>query len=250
MEKLRYILDAATASDDNKLIRLNCGKLPDDHFKEIKKLLVNFNGKWNTKSSGFIFKTAVASDVLKSLRDGKAVNVFKENQFFYTPREAWDRACELIDISIFDGDRICEPSAGEGHMVKYIEELIKEHDRRNVKITICESAEFNIAILKQKGYKVASTDFLLHKGKYDAIIANPPFNKGQAQAHIRHMFFLLDDGGNVYTFAPKRILDDEVFMSWLKHDVVHFAYGVVEAKYFRKNKANVDTIILTLHKPF
>ena len=238
------------ATADGDLLKLNLGTVPDNVFKEIKKRITGYGGTWKTNKKGFVFKTDRAQEVLDELMLNKAENVFKTHQFFYTTKTAWDRANDLIPIQLYNDDHILEPSCGDGAMVGYIQELIKEEDLLGTKIDVCEIADFNREIVKRKGLNLVGDDFLRYNPGpiYDVIIANPPFNKGQDIKHVMHMWDLLKDGGNIYTFTGGNVMEDKQFSHWLKHEVTHFDHHKVEAKYFRPNKSNADTIFFTLHK--
>lgn len=238
------------ATADGDILKLNLGTLPDEVFKQIKKEITNLGGTWKTTKKSFQFKTARAAEVLNKLQSGEVENIFQKHQFFYTTRNAWNRANEFVDIILFDGCRVLEPSCGDGLMVEYINEMALEQDARRVQIDVCESADFNLEIVRSKGFNIVGTDFLQYNpGEiYDLIIANPPFNKGQDIKHIMHMYELVADGGNIFSFASGTIMENEEFANWLKYTVVHYDHYNVEAKYFRPNKSNADTKFLTLHK--
>jgi hypothetical protein len=52
-------------------------------------------------------------------------------------------------------------------------------------------------ILTAKGFNLIGDDFLEHKGQYDRIIQNPPFEKGQDIDHVRHAYNQLKPGGRL-----------------------------------------------------
>lgn len=111
--------------------------------------------------------------------------------FFPTPRPICERLIELADIQ--PGHRILEPSAGTGHLADVIEELAPPTATLRCGEIVPKLRE----ILEKKGYPVVASDFLEHRGHYDRIIQNPPFERGQDIDHIRHAYSLLDDGGRL-----------------------------------------------------
>jgi len=114
----------------------------------------------------------------------------KFESYFPTPKKVVDRMLEEANIK--DGESILEPSAGSGH----IADMIKaEHPKNNLEV-----GEYNNSlseILKAKGHNVVSQDFLEHKGQYDKIIMNPPFEKNQDVIHVQHAYEQLKPGGRI-----------------------------------------------------
>jgi 16S rRNA G1207 methylase RsmC len=78
-------------------------------------------------------------------------------------------------------------------------------------------------ILEAKGFEVLSTwDFLdlEPEGKYDRIVANPPFGNGDDIRHVRHAFEHLATGGRMVTIVGEGafIRSDKAateFRAWL-----------------------------------
>lgn len=120
--------------------------------------------------------------------------------FFPTPQAV---VAEMVDkAGIESGMDVLEPSAGKGD----IAEMIVEPD---VKLTMVEVNPTlrDILIAKQKAgiledAKVSETrDFLETTpesiGRFDRILMNPPFERGQDIDHVRHAYDLLKPGGRV-----------------------------------------------------
>ena len=110
--------------------------------------------------------------------------------YFPTPRAIVDHMLAAADIK--PGDRVLEPEAGKGNIADAIRETSPEAD-----LSVIEH-QYNLAeILKLKDHKVIGSDFLEHKGQYDKIVMNPPFDKGQDIDHVRHAYDQLKPGGKV-----------------------------------------------------
>jgi hypothetical protein len=59
-------------------------------------------------------------------------------------------------------------------------------------------------ILKVKGYNVSEDrDFMEHKGEYDRIIMNPPFENMQDVDHVKHAYKLLAKGGKLVAITSE-----------------------------------------------
>lgn len=108
--------------------------------------------------------------------------------FFVTPKALAERMVILADVRA--GMKVLEPSAGNGSIAQAIREIVPEADlelvERNFKLR---------NILELKGFNLVDSDFLEHKGKYDRIIMNPPFENFQDIDHVLHAFECLKPGG-------------------------------------------------------
>lgn len=135
--------------------------------------------------------------------------------FFPTPKAIVDKMLDEADIRV--GEKVLEPSAGKGNIADAIREMHPNN--------ILDVVEWNSSLnefLSEKGHHVVGNDFLLHSGKYDKIIMNPPFEKGQDIDHIMHAYSLLNDGGRVVCImseGPFYRNDKKAtsFRSWLKN---------------------------------
>ena len=112
----------------------------------------------------------------------------KISGFFPTPETLTKKKIELLDLN--ENDKICEPSAGLGHMADIVKEM-------GFDVTCIEIHTGLAEVLKAKGHNVINGDFLSHSGNYDKIIMNPPFENLQDVAHVKHAYKLLNDGGKL-----------------------------------------------------
>ncbi|MCK5601905.1 methyltransferase [Candidatus Pacearchaeota archaeon] len=110
--------------------------------------------------------------------------------FFPTPKPVINHM--LDEAGIEAGMKILEPSAGKGDIADSIREA-----HPDAKLSVIEYQQTLHEILEAKGYEMAGHDFLEHKGRYDRIVMNPPFEKGQDIDHVRHAYGLLKKGGRL-----------------------------------------------------
>lgn len=158
--------------------------------------------------------------------------------FFPTPEGLTEKKIRLLDIQ--DGDTICEPSAGLGHMADMVKTLGHE-------ITCIEIHTGLSEVLREKGHTVINADFLTHTGKYDKILMNPPFENLQDIEHVKHAFSLLNEGGRlVATMANNKQRKPE-FLEWVNE---HGWYEENPADSFASafNPTGVSTITVVLEK--
>jgi phospholipid N-methyltransferase len=114
----------------------------------------------------------------------------KLDGFFPTPPSVIDKMLAAVDIQ--PGHEVLEPSAGKGDIVDQIKRAQPE---ANVK-----ALEYNRTfgdVLGAKGHDVEFGDFMEHKGQYDRIVMNPPFENGADMQHVRHAYEQLKPGGKL-----------------------------------------------------
>ena len=135
--------------------------------------------------------------------------------FFPTPSPVIEKMVERARIKT--GDRVFDPEAGKGD--------IADHVKANfdgVEVFVGEVNHTLRAILTAKGYNLISTDFMEYNNgqRFDKIIMNPPFEKGQDIDHIQHAQGLLAKNGclvSVISEGPFFRSDkkSEAFRTWL-----------------------------------
>jgi len=175
----------------------NIVKLPDvqlerKEYLEVKKALELIGGKWKGgKIAGFVFPSD-PTDMLAEIANGKKRNLKKEYQFFATPEKIAKELVYLADLK--QHDTILEPSAGQGAIIKAINEVC------DVVPDCYELMDVNRIILNKTNlrFNLIGEDFFKHSNiVYTKIIANPPFNKNQDIDHLKEMYSILAKGGRL-----------------------------------------------------
>ncbi len=136
-----------------------------------------------------------------------AIKSKKIDGFFPTPKKLIDELIAIADIKTRES--ILEPSAGKGDILDALSKQFSD----TVSLSACEVNFSLIELLKLKGYDLVGTDFLHHKGTYDKIIMNPPFENGKDIDHVLHALTLLKKGGRVVA-----IMGEGVFFRSYKKD--------------------------------
>src|SRR5207245_10360663 len=106
---------------------------------------------------------------------------------------------QMLDLSgIEQTHRILEPSCGKGDIIEAIRRL-----QPDVALTAIEQNLTLQGVLTAKGYSdiVSYGDFLEHRGEYDRVVMNPPFEHGQDIDHVRHAYELLATGGRLVSIV-------------------------------------------------
>lgn len=125
----------------------------------------------------------------------------------YSPAQFWsyfptpdDLCLKCIEIAgIRPGDRIAEPSAGQGHLARWIRHLYP-----NNPLEVCEIVPMFHPQLEALGLALVGRNFMSLSTDYcyDLIIANPPFDR--QMSHIKKMYRHLLPGGRIVTIANSR----------------------------------------------
>lgn len=134
--------------------------------------------------------------------------------FFPTPGPVIERMLELARIEPHHS--VLEPSCGKGDLI----DAIKRH-HPDASIHAIEVNRTLADVLSAKGHEVAFDDFLNHRGNYDRILMNPPFESGADVVHIQHAFQQLSPGGrliSVVSEGPFFRVDNRsvAFRDWLE----------------------------------
>ncbi len=164
--------------------------------------------------------------------------------FFPTPKTLAARMVEMADIE--PGMSVLEPSAGNGRLADAIAEQTKE-------LTTIEPVSDLRHILELKGHAVSEDrDFLAHKGEYDRIVMNPPFENGQDMDHVRHAFELLKPGGKIVAIMGEGAFfrgdkKATAFREWL--DDNGGTNEKLDAGTFKESGTGTNTRLVTVEKP-
>lgn len=204
------------------VVKVPAEKVDKKIFDEAKKALGKIGGTWKGgKVFGFEFEKD-PTDLLAEISSGVKRDIKKEFQFYATPQKLAKKLVGYANIQ--ETETILEPSAGRASILEAINSL-------GLKLTIhcCELMEDNREILlkrmKELKFNLVGDDFLLYEPKvsYDKIIANPPFTNNQDIRHIRKMYDLLNDCGQVVSISSTSWIqtlgkESTAFRRWLDDD--------------------------------
>lgn len=126
-----------------------------------------------------------------------------KEDFFATPASVAEAVVARAQIK--PGERVLEPSAGEGALCRAAIASGAKVDaiERNVRrVKFLQSALFIRA-----PQHVIWGDFLIAAptGAYDAVIMNPPWSGDQWAAHVLHAFGFLKPGGRLVAIVPRSV---------------------------------------------
>lgn len=219
-----------------------------ENYDQVRKALLNAGATYSR--SKFIFPND-AAPYIERLMGGEKVNIKKEFQFYATPPEL---ANYLVSIAIANGlnrdSSVLEPSAGQGAIIKAIQERVKTTSR----IYYCELMDINRSVLHQIYNTFLLCDNFMDipaATPFDVIIANPPFNKNQDIDHIRKMYEVCKPGGVIVTIASNSWRQgsqkkQESFRSWIEE--VGAEVEDVQAGAFKESGTNIQSCIIVINK--
>lgn len=175
----------------------------DKHaFAEACRVLESIGG---VKVDGYWQFDYHPDDILADIVASGCIPDDKAHQFYQTPASIAARVVELAEIGT--NDTCLEPSAGAGG----IADLMPKDRTRCVEVS-----RLRCDILTAKGFDlVACADFLEWSASarlqsYDRICMNPPFDRGQWQAHVEHAAALLKPGGRLVAVLPSGARNKDV----------------------------------------
>lgn len=261
-DDVRKVLELSITT--GKILMLPAG-LDRKLYVASNKVLEALGGKWNKKLGGHVFDKD-ASEVRKfALGNEGVVDKKKTYQVFETPDDTADRVATLFMEQLWTlslPKLILEPSAGTGQLLAAIERWCES---AKVKPPIAHVVEIQKDLLDKLGQRplqmqvwTSIGDFLemvprdLSNSKFDGVIMNPPFTKGQDIAHVMHaMQFIKPRGVLTAVMSPawqtSQTSKAKAFREWLKQfpdvDITDLPEGA-----FKASGTNVRTVIVTIQK--
>lgn len=189
----RTLLDMVVV--DGQRVRFTGGDTPK--WGELKLVLEQLGGAYKSggkaKDGSFLFDDDMdVAAVIKAARETGEVLDKTLLGFFATSPELADRV--VSRVKLYPGARVLEPSAGMGALAKAVRRA-----EPAASVSCVEILDENRAVLQDLGFELVARDFLDGSPSmvqpFDAIVANPPFDKGADVKHAAHMARFLRPGG-------------------------------------------------------
>jgi len=244
MDKIT-ILNGCTI--DGNTVKLPPIQLERELYLEVSKAINLIGGKWKGgKVSGFVFMED-PTELMASIRNGNKKNLKKEYQFFATPPDLARKMVELAQIEEYD--LILEPSAGQGAIIKAIQQ------KTNSLVHYCELMELNRSFLSKipntvflkDNFLLLNTPTLFHK-----IIANPPFSNNQDIKHVLHMWKTLVPGGTIITITSRHWefsnnKQETTFREFIRTN--NAKIELLPSNTFKESGTSIETNLIVINKP-
>lgn len=234
-------------SEEAPVLVLNAPSLPRDVYAAVDKVLRALGGRWDRKVGGHVFSRPLEGPLAEALASGRAVDVARSADQFFTPSALSDKLADLASVQA--GQTVLEPSAGAGA-------LVDAALSRGAIVTAVEQDPRLVDRLRAK-YQSGAVD-VLHgdfaawgaPAQFDVVLMNPPFSSGQDMAHVARAFTFLRPGGILaaimsphWTFAQEAAARN--FREWAG---AH-SWEPLPEHSFKGSGTLVSTGILVAHKP-
>jgi hypothetical protein len=222
-------------------------------YMAVNKVLAECGGKWNKGRGAHVFPVG-AVDTLKTAMDsGRVIRDKVIRQAFYTPDEVANRLVASLGIPDYEDRlednaenpvRILEPSAGDGALIRAVRKINRVSFIKAIEIdqVCCNHLQDSDP---QGMLRIVCRDFLTYEpredDRYDFIIMNPPFQRGQAFEHVHHALQFLKPAGKLGAILPSNFDAD-----WLQPHSVN--YWRLPAGTFKESGTNIETMMLVLTK--
>jgi predicted RNA methylase len=237
-------------------------QLTPQMYKKVMKVLELIGFKWNKSAKCHIGEGDSADKLREALGSGKVVNEKKTYQFFETPSSLAGHMVSLAGIK--PGDRVLEPSAGKGSIIRAIQDgchglsvvfACELNPQMATDLTTLAQAS---RIAGKGNVIVRCEDFLEHDEQYDRIVMNPPFHGGADVDHVRHAYDLLLPGGRLVAITSPSFKHNSqkkfaAFREWLKkmqdRGYASEPEGIPSGT-FTESGTDIETVLLVIQKPW
>jgi SAM-dependent methyltransferase len=231
-EDVQKVLAAATVREDS----LDLPAIDPGLYKRVKKVLLELGVKWNGKTHTFApdKRAGIAASILGT--EVQREKVIK--QAYYSPEPVAAKLAEFVDdLRSGQAINLLEPSAGGGALItawlKQIQSPII------VQITAVDIDPEAVKALRAKHQlaTVVAGDFLKLNptvlGRFDVVLQNGPFQRGQALRHVSHAIKFVRPGGVFGSIVPENFPE--------LVDGVRFESESLGAGAFKESGTNVAT---------
>jgi predicted RNA methylase len=231
-------------------------QLPRKLYEGVNSVLAECGGKWNKGVKAHLFTLDPWERLAEIIEAGGFIPNRSAYQAFYTPAGLAERLVELADIR--EGHDVLEPSAGQGALLRAIEET----GRSLTRLVAVELDPKQLPALRDITAPIAGKpevvngDFLVEApalGKFDRVVMNPPFANHADIRHVTQAWALLKPGGRLaaITGPSWRYRTNKEHAAFRDFATRHLVGGVEEipAGAFKESGTDVRTLMFALAKP-
>ena len=217
-------------------------RLAHDNIRTFHESERFVGSKVSTQPGVTCWQKSVAIDKVGLYIPGGTAPLFSTVLMLATPAKIADLAVSKF-TSIEPDMTILEPSAGRGALVEAV------HRRCPSAVVDCyELMPENVTFLeKVEGAHIIGTDFTKAEGKWQRIIANPPFSGNQDIDHVYMMYDHLQIGGemSVITSQHWKFAQDnkcQYFRQWLQDNNADITD--IDSGEFKESNTSVATSLI------
>lgn len=217
------------------------GNLDRATYVKVDKVIKAMGGKWNSKLKKHMFDSKI-TDIIESVFNTGEILIPQDFGYYPTPNVIVEQMLEIADVKKTD---VClEPSFGKGAILNRLRELSDN-------VHGVELLQLNYDSIENKNNLILG-DFYqyVYDVKFDKIVMNPPFEKGQDAKHIIKAFSMLNQNGILVSVASASVKfrKDTNYAELRK---LIDTYGYVKDlpdKSFKESGTNVNTVLIYLKK--
>jgi len=231
------VLRRSTVSGNQ--LALPAGQLERKLYEQVNKVLVNAGGKWSRQTRTHVFQGSPLVKLGLALETGVSIDEKKLFQAFFTPEKLAQRVARMASVC---GCSVLEPSCGEGTLA----DACMQEGAVSVQC-IEVNPEFAARAI-EKCLDVVVADFLAlplpasGDDKFDRIVMNPPFTRGQDIRHVRHALGWLRPKGTLVSIIMPHS-DQDLAVLFPDAD---FTVEDVPPGTFKESGTTIATRILTI----
>lgn len=236
---------------DGTVFRITAGQLPRKLYESVNEALERLGGRWDRRTRGHVFQEDPSEALDRVILTGE-VGPANELNFFETPPLLARRMVQTAGI--LPGQRILEPSAGRGAILREILSYVETEVRLPVLAEWCEiDPGRQEACRLVAGRDPVADDFLTVPTDswdlcWNRILMNPPFSRGRDVEHITHAHRLLAPGGRLVAIVSAGVNFRQERRYRDFRDLVA-AQGYIEplpAGTFKASGTDVNTVLVVM----
>lgn len=228
---VRGILERSTITQNSLTLP---GLLSREDYVAVNKVILAAGGKWNKSSGSHLFNGDPRKKLGMILETGVAVDEKKKRQAFYTPKEV---AMRVVLLASVQGRSVLEPSAGGGALA---DEVVAAGGRVDC-IEIDEEAATALVPRHPGTLNVDFLKVLPAEPRYQRVVMNPPFTRGQDLKHVLHALKFLRPGGRLVAIMADK---DQPALDEFGPTIERLPSGA-----FKESGTAVSTRIVVIDKP-
>lgn len=223
-------------------------KLDRKAYQKVNEVLESLGGTWSRAKKAHVFPEDPTSRLAELAGAAKVTTVREKKRadgWFPTPEALADELARAADIQ--PGDRVLEPSAGDGALVKALFRAAPFARVTAVEIDGARAERIPV------GCAVFVTDFLAFEYAYwfDRVVMNPPWVKTSYLQHVLHAFSMLKSGGTLVSVLPAGVKDrkGKAFTAfWRALSGSHWHTHDLPEGSFKSSGTNVNACVLVIKK--
>lgn len=237
------------------------GQLDRQMYVKVNKIIEAAGGQWNRKAKAHLFNCDAETVVENIIATGEIVVPKDDYDFFPTPAIVADEMAAILRLK--PGDRVLEPSAGDGALIdaclrvgNNLDIVAVEYNPQAfvaLHVKYADNCDGMVSCYHQNFMTFDCANMFGSVEYFDKVIMNPPFRKRSDIRHVVRAFSMLKPGGTLVAVMSGGIefrqdsLTTE-FKAAMNLMSSRFIIKELPAKSFSKSGTDVNTVLITAEK--